>query len=289
MTTGSSRSLLRSALSDAVYRVTSHDAGLRVDSEEPEHVHQARVGMRRFRTILKEFEVMFDDDWSQSLRKEAKGLADALGDVRDTDVLQARLHDQVATLGPDDHPAAMVILDRLQTDGDVARERLTSVLRDPGHDRLLKDLYSAAREPHFSSTSDRSAKSLIHYSARAFSKVRRAVNELGAEPHPSSLHRVRILTKRARYAAEIVIPVAGSSATHFVRRASAVQDILGELQDATVAGQWLQMYADATPSVSSTAGRLAQMQFAAGDEALGRWREAWKRLGRKRATAWMSR
>jgi CHAD domain-containing protein len=96
------------------------------------------------------------------------------------------------------------------------------------------------------------------------------------------------LTKRARYVAEALVPVIGKDAARFASRASDLQDILGELQDATVAGEWLKAFAASSPQSAFVAGKLAGMETIAGRMAFGQWRDAWKELDRKKVTAWLS-
>jgi CHAD domain-containing protein len=256
---------------------------------DPEDVHQARVGIRRFRTQLKEFRTLFDSEWGQALRKEAKSLADALGQVRDADVVLARIQENMSALTADDRQAAQEILDRLQAGRDAAHDRLLSALRDPGYARLLEDMVSAAREPLFAVGTDRSSDHLLKIAEKAFTKLKATVGSLATEPSSSDLHRVRILTKRARYVTEALIPVAGKDAARFSKRASALQDILGDLQDATVAGDWLKGVAESTPAASFFAGKFAGMEVIAASSATDQWRGVWERLDRKRVTAWLSR
>jgi CHAD domain-containing protein len=279
--------VLSQALGDAVARVVRHCSRIRSVGGEPEDVHQARLGIRRFRTQLKEFRTLFDSKWSQTLRKEAKTLADALGHVRDADVVLARLQDNLSALTADDRQAAQEIVDRLQADRDAAHDRLLSALRDPGYAQLLEDMVSAAREPLFAGGTDRSSDSLLNIAEKAFAKLKATVESFATEPSSSDLHRVRILTKRARYVTETLIPAAGTDAARFAKRASALQDVLGELQDATVAGDWLKGVAESTPA-AFLAGVFAGMEVVACREATAQWRPAWDRLDRKSVTAWLS-
>ncbi len=280
--------VLGNALSAAVIRVIRHDAGIRIDDGDSEHVHQARVGIRRFRTILKEFKSLFDDEWNQALRKEAKTLADALGDVRDADVLIGRQQNHVDLLAPDERPASLVILNRLHAERDAARDRLLAALRDPGYAHLLNDMVAASQAPRFTDEAEAPADSLLQFAVKAFEKLKNAVDALDAQPPPTDLHRVRILTKRARYVAEALTPSAGKDAARFAKQASALQDVLGELQDATVAGDWLRSVAESTPAAAFLAGKFAGMEVIAGQAAIEQWRDTWDRLDRKRVTAWLS-
>jgi CHAD domain-containing protein len=84
---------------------------------------------------------------------------------------------------------------------------------------------------------------------------------------------VRKLGKRARYAAELV------SRKEFVRWAKALQDVLGEHQDAVVAAARLrQLAVGASPGQALAAGRLVEREQARRAATRATWRKAWKRL-----------
>jgi CHAD domain-containing protein len=84
---------------------------------------------------------------------------------------------------------------------------------------------------------------------------------------------VRKLGKRARYAGELV------GRKEFVRRAKALQDVLGEHQDAVVAAERLrELAASAPPGQAVAAGRLVERERERRAEARAAWRKAWTRL-----------
>src|SRR5207249_8923743 len=70
-------------------------------------------------------------------------------------------------------------------------------------------------------------------------RLRSAVRQLPENPTDPELHRIRILAKRARYAAEAVAPIVGADATAFARAAAKLQTVLGEHQDSVTAQAWL--------------------------------------------------
>ena len=71
-------------------RLLAHDPVVRLDAGEV-GVHQARVSIRRLRSDLKTFAPLVDAAWADALRTDLKVVADALGRVRDADVLGVRL------------------------------------------------------------------------------------------------------------------------------------------------------------------------------------------------------
>ncbi len=110
--------------------------------------------------------------------------------------------------------------------------------------------------------------------------LRAAVNRAGKHPDDAELHTVRIRVKRVRYAADAVAPILGKSARRFADAAADLQTILGEHNDAVVAGSWLRTWAAVRRSgdAAFAAGMLAGIERAAANDARERWRKAWKRL-----------
>jgi len=82
------------------------------------------------------------------------------------------------------------------------------------------------------------------------------------------------------YAADAVVPILGKSARRFADAAADLQTILGEHNDAVVAGSWLRTWAAVRRSgdAAFAAGMLAGIERAAANDARERWRKAWKHL-----------
>jgi CHAD domain-containing protein len=110
---------------------------------------------------------------------------------------------------------------------------------------------------------------------RELKQLRRAVRAAGEEPADDVLHDLRKRGKRARYAYEL----AGSGAV--VKRAKALQDVLGEHQDSTVAEDRLRTLShDAPPDQALAAGRLVERERELRARARASWRAVWRRLER---------
>jgi CHAD domain-containing protein len=278
--------LLRHDLSAAVLRLLRQDPGVRL-GEDPEAVHQARVGTRRVRSSLRTFKTVLEPGWTSRLRDETKWLADRLGAVRDADVLLARLHGDIAQLADADARAARRLLDRLRRQRAAARSRLLAAMRESRYTRLLEDLLGAASAPAATDGERPAAAALVPLVARAWRKLRKEVRRAGDEPSDEQLHRIRIRAKRCRYAAEAVVPVVGAPAARFAAAAEAVQDILGDHHDAVVAQAWLRDAAAAQSGSALAAGQLIAAEQAAAERARARWEAAWRRLDRKKLRAWL--
>jgi CHAD domain-containing protein len=129
-----------------VSRIIVHDPGVRL-GDDPEHVHQARVGTRRLRSDLRTFWRLLDPRWAGAVRAELGWLAAALGAVRDADVLTGRLRGQILSLASVDSKGAAGLLRRLATQREEARVQLLAVLDSDRYVALLENLVDAAAHP----------------------------------------------------------------------------------------------------------------------------------------------
>lgn len=144
--TSSVGSVVAAAIAAGVTRIIRHDPGVRL-GDDPEHVHQARVGTRRLRSDLRTFWRLLDRDWAGPIRAELGWLAAALGELRDADVLMGRFREQIRSLAPVDAKPAAALLRRLAVERDEARVRLLAVLDSNRYVMLLENLAAAAADP----------------------------------------------------------------------------------------------------------------------------------------------
>src|SRR5262249_60788983 len=79
---------------------------------------------------------------------------------------------------------------------------------------------------------------------RRFRPVRKGGDAIRPSSPPEDFHALRIRCKRFRYAVEFVSPLAPKPSEKLIRRLVAVQDCLGEHQDAQVAMQRLRAMAE---------------------------------------------
>lgn len=280
--------LVRQAISAAVDRIMRHDPGVRI-GDDPEDVHQARVGTRRLRSDLRTFGPLLEEEWLQSLREELRWLAGALGAVRDADVLIERLRRQAAALPEPDTAALAPIFRRLAKDRDVARAELIEAMEGPRYVALLERLVDAARQPRCRKAAEAPAAEVVPaLVAGPWRKLRKAVKALPADPRDTDLHRIRILAKRTRYAAEAAAPLVGKKAGAFAKAVADVQEVLGDHQDAVVAEAWLRTAVEGADAAESlAAGELIAVQMAEAAEGRRRWPKAWKKASTEKLRTWM--
>jgi CHAD domain-containing protein len=242
---------------------------------DPEAVHKQRVATRRLRSLLRSARAQIDDpERSEHLREELRWLGAALGEVRDRDVLIAYLLDELNSL--EEAPAFGAALELLDEEREDARSELLAALDSERYRTLLEEL---DRPPELKDGDLRTA------AAREHRRVAKSVDRLdGSEPSDEELHKVRIRVKRARYAAE-----ACGVSKRYVKRAKALQDILGEHQDAVVAEARIRDLVGrlhGTGRTALAAGRLIERQRSRRLEERQAWKKAWKRLERAGDAEW---
>ncbi len=276
------------AVASSVTRILSHDPGVRI-GDDPEDVHQARVGSRRLRSDLRTFGSILDEAWLTALREDLRWLAGLLGAVRDADVLDDRLRRQAAGLAKPSAQALAPLFGQLAMERDEARTVLLDAMTTPRYVALLDELVAAGRGPRFRSGADRSARKVVpKLVAGQWRKLRAQVRRLPSDPSPEKLHQVRIRAKRARYAAEVAVPLVGKRAKRLAQALADLQTVLGDHQDAVVAEGWLrQSIASAEPAVREAAEELIAVQRAEAEDCRRRWHPAWKKASAKRRRSWL--
>jgi CHAD domain-containing protein len=279
--------VVRAAIAASVIRILRHDAGVRI-GDDPEDVHQARVGARRLRSDLQTFESLLDPEWLAALVSELKWLGAALGAVRDADVLLDRLRRQVASLPQADAAGAASLVRVLVQERELARAVLLEAMASPRYVDLLDRLVAAAQSPQLVPEADGKATEVLPALVlRPWKKLAKAVKELDDPPPDEQLHAVRIRAKRCRYAVEAVAPVVGKKAKRMASAVAGLQGVLGDHQDAVVAEGWLREAAGGAGVSELVAGELIALQRVEAEQHRQAWRAAWKAARKPKLRKWL--
>ena len=243
---------------------------------DPEAVHLQRVAARRLRSLLgSSGPLSSDPERAHRLSEELRWLARALGKVRDRDVLIAYLLDELVSL--DEAGAFGAVLELLDCERQEGRAKLRDVLDSARYRNLLHEL---AQPPRLREGEDLRSPAITEYQ-----RLREAVEQLDDDPADLELHEVRIQVKRARYAAE-----AAGASPRYVERARALQDILGEHQDAVVTADTLLELAHQHPADTElvlACGRLVERERTAAQAARAAFHAEWSRVDSPRYTGWL--
>lgn len=212
---------------------------MRVRRDLPDSVHQMRVAARRLRSGLRVFSPLVDPQWSRHVRDELGWVASELGLSRDSEVLLARLDAHADEIGPDDATLVHSHIDPLmQRKVEAGRVEALSAMRSPRHLELLDALVDAAAHPRLTPLAQTTAgQALPPLFDKSWRKLAKELSRLTLDGKSDDWHEARITAKRARYAAEALVPVFGEPAKDLSGSLAKVTEQLGEHQDAFIAQQ----------------------------------------------------
>ena len=212
-------------------------------AQDPEYLHQARVALRRTRSLLRVFSSVLDKDEVEAHLDELRWLARALGPARDWDVFVTQTLPRISH-GLGEAPARDEVertATRFRQNANrVARRAIGSARYRHFVFRLAAWLTAAPtgvarpRKGAWSITSpavDFASATLEQHSGKVHKSGRKLEERSFAE-----LHRLRIAVKKLRYAADFFSSLFPQNhARRMLRQLSSLQDILGEICDAAVA------------------------------------------------------
>jgi len=213
-----------------------------ISGEDPEHLHQLRIAVRRSRTVQRQFKNVFPPAELPGFRAEFRWLQQATGPARDLDVYLEDLESLRAMLpeamrGDLDPLVPVLAHSRLSARADMTRAlrsvRTANLFED--WERLLESMVE--RSPH-----DRpaAAKPIGAVAGRRIRKVYKRIVTMGRAIERSSpaedYHELRKKGKELRYLVELfgVKLFAEEAVTPFVKSLKALQDLLGRHQDREV-------------------------------------------------------
>jgi CHAD domain-containing protein len=134
-------------LAERLDAVMVHEAGTRAGTD-PEALHDMRVASRRLRAAVEAFAVCYRGKAFARVATQTKELTDALGGVRDSDVLLARMEAYAATVPPDERPAIVGFIRRIHDERETRRTTMLHALDDLAASGYAKRFYAVAAHPH---------------------------------------------------------------------------------------------------------------------------------------------
>jgi CHAD domain-containing protein len=220
---------------DARFRVVRHYLPLAVEkhAEDPEYVHQLRVGTRRAGAALRMFATCLPRKHLKATRRSLRLIRQAAGDARDWDVFLLGLPAAKPLATEAAQPALDFLIGYAMGQRAAAQVRLVHAATEnlSTFAKESAELPGLVHEPKDDSGTTRFADLAAFQLGELLGTFTRATE---ANPtNPSELHQLRILGKRVRYALEIFAPCfpAGYKDTLYPA-VEQVQEILGEVQDA---------------------------------------------------------
>ena len=228
---------------------------------DPEGVHKMRVRIRRLRAAFRAFRDLMPADSVRAFNAELRWVAAALGNVRDLDVYRANLAHYTKGVQDDIAGQDRAYQHHLEVRWRKARKRLLACLGSKRYERLkARFAQFLGRGPSqrvmktFGDvTVGAAARRLIGKRYKGVLRDGRAITPASSE---ESLHDLRIQCKRLRYLFEFFDPIYGRAFKPEIRDLKALQDVLGEFQDASVAAQHLRKYVQGMPARDRNGGQL---------------------------------
>jgi CHAD domain-containing protein len=197
-------------------------------------IPDARVAIRRLRSSLRVFGKLLNRSANEDVDDELKWYAGLLGEVRDCQVQRRRFQKALAQLPPELvlGPVAGRLNTDLQSDQLQARTRVAEAMNSQRYLDLLARLHQWRTDPPL--TDPPSVDAVSKRARRAERKADRRLAQAIDADNDALLHRARKAAKRARYAAELRVPV-DKGAKKTVKHYKQIQRVLGRHQDSVVA------------------------------------------------------
>jgi CHAD domain-containing protein len=231
--------------------------------EDPEALHQMRVGMRRLRTAVTRFDLALDVPKPISDKNIGK-IARRLGSLRDLDVLKESLeNDYKPNLPCKEQESLETVFKALAKQREDVLASVQKTLKDESYkslkDALDKWLDKPSYQPLGSVTIQQVLPDLLLPEVSNFllhpgwlvgtqfvdSEVKIQKNwepekiEKQLTTEGQILHSLRKEAKRIRYQMELFTDLYGESYAAYLTEVKSIQEILGTMQDSAVLTDWL--------------------------------------------------
>jgi CHAD domain-containing protein len=226
-------------------RMLSHEPGTRL-GKDVEALHDMRVATRRMRAALRVFRASLDPEAHASLRKGMRRTGWTLGPVRDLDVFRQKTRIYRESLPDEQQGGLDEFLQVLEARREAARERMIAYLNGRQYARFKTDMdrfFAGDGSPGGPASGDRVLDVAPTAIRERLADVLAFNQEVSLpDPPPERLHALRIACKRLRYTLEFFEEVLGPQTRALIVEIVALQDHLGIVQDAVVAGHILRDY-----------------------------------------------
>jgi CHAD domain-containing protein len=260
--------------------------------EDIEHVHQLRVGTRRATAALRVFADALPRKLLKATRRTLRRIRRAAGDARDWDVFIVSLPAAKALSTKAAQPALDFLLGYAFGQRDAAQARLADAACEAGplFAEQSEELPARAHEPRPEEGAQ--PANFGELAAAQFGVLfREFTSDVEANPkEPAALHALRITGKRLRYALEIFADCFLPAMKEAIYpRVEAVQELLGDVQDAAVGAERLAQIRATVEAVApkelarvrkgiDALAKTLRARVPAGRKAFATWRAEWLEL-----------
>ncbi len=232
--------VLRAAIIRSTARLLAHDPGVRLGSDPRTCTRPAWPPAACAPTSARSAR-WSTPAWDESLRDELKWLAGSArcGARHRRAPRPARAGHIEQLADTSDGPGDAAARRPARPNATRRATNCSAAMRSTAYFDLLERLLAASR------VGDAVGRGPHDFELDLGDLVKQAVEEVARrrwtswadDPPDAELHAVRIRAKRVRYAAEAVAPAVGKGAKRFASAVAGVQEVLGDHQDAVVAGR----------------------------------------------------
>jgi CHAD domain-containing protein/CYTH domain-containing protein len=227
------------------------------DPEDAKALHDFRVAIRRLRSTLRAWRAELASSVGGKRRRALRALQRATGQGRDAEVALAWLADQRATLAPDERAGFEHLAARLERRHHAAMRHAREEVRRR-FEKLDRRLAARLDLLHLDENGEPFGAALAARARDAADVLTRRLATISTPEDRAACHAARIADKRLRYLLEPLRDEAAVGA--IVERCKALQDVLGELNDAHVLEDEIQAIraessGEALPGLEALAGR----------------------------------
>lgn len=221
---------------DCIEQLLRNEAGAGA-GDDPEFVHQARIAVRRLRSALRCWAPLLPADFLATYRPAWQAVGRQLGEARNLDVFVTGTLPPLLARYPSE-AGLRRLLDVVGRRRQRAQRALRAFFAAPAFGRLVLEFSAAVHGLHEHGSNGGTALPLAAFAADRLQRRARAVHRLaaGIAAAPETHHRLRIASKRLRYALEFLAPLYARAALRpYLGAVAEMQELLGQLNDIQVA------------------------------------------------------
>ena len=286
-------------------RMLRHEPGTRI-GDDIEELHDMRVATRRMRAAVRVFGDFFKPEAIRPFNKEIRRVTRALGPVRDLDVFEEKAARYLQTLPQESRGGLDPLLETWQAGRGDAREEMLAFLDSDRYQRFKREFAMFLQTEGAGALPvprDRPVPYQVRHVAPRFIYTRyetvRAYETVLEGAQIETLHALRIDCKYLRYTLEFLREVLGPDGDAVIKEVKAMQDHLGDLNDAEVAIELLNDFlsgwdaAQTHVPLSQRRSGVGIVTYLASRHAekhrlLVTFPEAWARLNRVEVRRWLA-
>jgi CHAD domain-containing protein len=222
-------------------KMLANEAGTR-EGADIEFLHDMRVSTRRLRAAFMIFAPFYDEVAIAQFNKDMRKAGRTLGAVRDLDVLIEKAQGYEAGLPAEEGLTIRPLMDHWAAQREVARREMLVFLDGNAYRRFVEGFRTFLLTPGMGAKAVPAGEPVAHQVRHViprlimerYEQVRAYEPIIGTAPL-TTYHALRIDCKRLRYALEFFQKLLGPDAPGVIKQVTAMQELLGAMQDAHVA------------------------------------------------------